>query len=136
MSQRAKKNSRFHPCTKCILCGKSQAHYSHFRQWSEEEQSFIVCHLGRTPAPDNCICCTHHTESNHLSSEGNYIPKWKKDSVLVKCETLTCPYQGCNVRSDKAKIIKVCSEMTQGIVLVVTSEGPPRLCQRHYHLHS
>ena len=137
MSQRAKKNSKFHPthpCTKCILCGKSQAHYSHFRQWSEEEQFFLVHHLGRTPPPDSCTCRAHHTEANHHSSEGNYIPKWRKNSVVLNFETLKCAYPGCNATSAETKIIKACSEMTQEIV--VTSEGPSLLCQRHYqHLY-
>ena len=137
MSERGKKNSKFHPthpCTKCTLCGKSQAHYSHFQQWSEEEQSFLVCHLGWTPPPDSCICCAHHTEANRHSSEGNYIPKRRKDSVVLNCETLTCAYPGCNATLAETKIIKACSEMTQEIV--VTSEGPSLLCQTHYqHLY-
>ena len=41
-----------------------------------------------------------------------------------------CAYPGCNATSAEAKIIKTCSEMTQEIV--VASEGPPLLCQRHY----
>ena len=118
MSQRAKKNSKFHParpCTKCILCGKSQAHYSHFQQWSEDEQSFLIFHLGQKPAPDSCICRAHHTEANRHSSEGNYIPKWKKDSVVVKCDT-TCVYPGCNVISDEAN---ACSGSDHWSVMVV-----------------
>ena len=42
MSQRAKKT---YPTNPSILYGKSQAHYSHFWQWSEEEQSFLVVTL-------------------------------------------------------------------------------------------
>ena len=53
---------------------------------------------------------------------------------MLNCETLMCAYPGCNATSAEAKIFKACSEMTQEIV--VTSEAPPLLCQRHYqHLY-
>ena len=59
---------------------------SHFLQFSEEEQSFLVCHLWWTQAPDSYICHVHHTEANCHSSENNYNGRkmWDTDVCLLR----------------------------------------------------
>ena len=54
--------SMYHPqrsCSKCILCGKSAIHYTHFGVLGGDENDFIAQHLGRTL--HLIVVCVRHT---------------------------------------------------------------------------
>ena len=87
--------SMYHPqrsCSKCILCGKSAIHYTHFGVLGGDENDFITQHLGRTPSPDSCMCKAHSAKAKLYQLQEGCTPKWKQLSTAIQGVIFTHAY--------------------------------------------
>lgn len=136
-SHKRKSNSKYHPdrpCSERVLCGKSNAYYTHYQAWGERERSFLLEHCNMEPDPSSCMCIAHLKEAQrpHPSS---YVPVWKRKSNKTHINE-SCKYPGCT----PTPRVRLINPSFAPIAILKTllnvessSERPFLLCYDHYH---
>jgi len=129
----------YHPqrsCSKCILCGKSAIHSTHFGALGGDENDFIAQHVGSTPSPDSCMCKAHSAEAkcNHLQ-EG-CTPKWKQLSTATGSNIHSCIHPQCSATSATVKRVSPAFEEIDNLEAALCAESTPDhpflVCPKHY----
>ena len=124
----------YHPnqdCMPCLLCGKSEAHFTHLEcKWKSLSNGTLWVQS------DSCICRADQLEVKHHLSDYNYIPKWKKVRQTDKVEVRRCIHPDCAVTSLEEKLIKPSFEpphrLKAAITIPPTCDQPFVVCQWHY----
>ena len=118
-----------HPCSPCILCGKSGVYYTHFAAWGSNEKEFILCHYSTPLAPTSCICKGDHEEAKHHHSDPMYIPKWKRKASNIPSDSKKCIYPNCLVVEKLiAPAFQAIATLEATLGVQSTSEQPFLLC--------
>ena len=124
------------PCTPCILCGRSEAYFTHFASWNVSEKAFLIRHYEKEVLPDSCICRADHLEVKRHLSDYNYIPKWQRMRATTKVGVRRCIHPDCQVTSLQEKRItpsfQPIYQLKAAIKVQSTSDQPFVVCQQHY----
>ena len=137
---RSAAHSKYHPgksCSPCLICGKIEAHYTHFKAWPQSMKQFAITHFKEPIADDSCICRADHLDIKRHRSDPEYGPKWATVTRSVPDSTIStskCCYDTCTTSE---KLTKPSFTSTKSIkeILHIPLEHTETiiLCPIHYH---
>ena len=135
MACKEKRNSKFHPhrpCSECILCGKSNAYYSHYQTWSESEKNFLVKHWGSEPDASSCICIAHYKEAQR-AHPSEYRPKWSTLPLSPVLTPVTCTYPSCTATPKLCSPSFASTSELRAFLQLDSGTQPITVCGDHYN---
>ncbi|SMN12415.1 hypothetical protein SPBRAN_865 [uncultured Candidatus Thioglobus sp.] len=118
-------------CGPCFLCKKKQPRYDHFCSLSSGEQRFLQQHLESDIPNSTCLCRAHIKEAKRNRSDPEYIPVWKRSSLLQDTQSV-CTYSNC-AATLREKIIIPSAETQAIFAQLLNVQGSVALCETHYH---